>query len=186
MRNFDIHDTPIEGLVILERDHFSDSRGGFERIFCLDSLSHLFEYKAIKQVNRSTTREAGTVRGLHFQHPPSAECKLVTCLQGEVWDVAVDIRKGSPTFLRHHAVCLSKKNRLAYLIPEGFAHGFQALTDFTELLYFHTANFDSAAEGSINASDPELDIIWPLLITERSQRDLESPLLPHNFMGIEV
>ena len=96
------------------------------------------------------TASRGTVRGMHFQHPPHAETKFVSCLRGEVFDVAVDLRNGSPTFLHWHAEILSADNHRTLVIPEGFAHGFQTLSDDCEMLYFHTAAYNPEAEGGLN------------------------------------
>lgn len=121
---------------------------------------------------------------MHFQHPPNAEDKLVTCLRGQIVDVAVDLRRGSPTFLRWHAEVLSAANGKALLIPQGFAHGFQAMTDDCELLYLHSRPYAAEAEGALNARDPKLDIHWPLDITDISDRDAGHPTLPETFTGL--
>jgi dTDP-4-dehydrorhamnose 3,5-epimerase len=136
------------------------------------------------QVNHSYTSRQGTVRGMHFQRQPNAELKLVTCLRGEAFDVAADVRRGSPTMLRWHGERLSAENHRALLIPEGFAHGFQTLTPDCELLYLHTAAFAPEAEGGLNALDPRLSIDWPLPPIERSERDRSLPLLDADFAGI--
>ena len=110
----------------------------------------------------------------------------MTCLKGKVWDVAIDLRRGSPTFLEHHAVLLTEDNHCSFLIPEGFAHGFQTLTSDCEMLYFHTADYNVESEGALNAMDPLLLIPWPEPITERSERDVNHPMLANNFQGIEL
>jgi dTDP-4-dehydrorhamnose 3,5-epimerase len=109
---------------------------------------------------------------------------VVSCLQGEIFDVAVDLRRDSPTFLQWHGVHLSAQNRQSLLIPEGFAHGFQTLTDDCELIYLHTAAYHPAAEGALNVSDPKLDIAWSLEITELSDRDRNNKLIEQEFEGI--
>jgi len=123
------------------------------------------------------------VRGLHFQHPPHAEDKLVSCLRGEVFDVAVDLRQGSATFLQWHAEILSADNARSLLIPQGFAHGFQTLTDDCELLYLHSRAYAAGAEGALNVRDPALAIRWPLAFTDISERDAQHPLLTREFTG---
>ena len=128
--------------------------------------------------------EQGAVRGMHFQRPPHAEMKLVTCLHGVIWDVAVDLRAGSSTFLKWHAEELSAENRRALLIPEGFAHGFQALTDNCELLYLHSAPYAREAEAGLNPGDPMLSVVWPLAIAELSSRDAQHPMLNESFAGV--
>lgn len=186
MSRFLIHDTPLAGLKLIERKPIGDERGFLERLFCQKSFESLLGGKTIRQINHTLTRELGTVRGMHFQYPPHAEIKIVSCLKGRVWDVAVDLRQGSPTFLKHHAVTLSEDVPQSYFISEGFAHGFQALTSDCELIYFHTADYNAAAEGALNALDPRLGIQWPATITERSQRDEQHSMLTDSFAGIEV
>ena len=123
---------------------------------------------------------------MHFQFPPHAEMKLVTCLRGEVFDVAVDLRQNSPTCLKWHAARLSADNHKTLVIPEGFAHGFQTLTDECEMLYFHTAAYQPDAEGGLNALDPAFSIDWPLPITERSARDQAHASLTAGFTGLKL
>ena len=123
---------------------------------------------------------------MHFQLPPHAETKLVSCLRGEIFDVAVDLRKNSPTFLQCHGEVLSESNHRSLLIPEGFAHGFQALSDDCELIYLHTAAYEASAEGALNAIDQRLAIAWPMVITEISDRDRRHPMLAADFEGIEL
>lgn len=181
---FDILAAPIAGLHILQRKPIGDSRGYLERLFCADELQALIPGRRIEQVNRTLTASRGTVRGLHFQHPPHTETKFVHCLRGEVFDVAVDLRRGSPTFLKWHAEVLSAGNHKTFVIPEGFAHGFQTLTDDCEMLYFHTAAYSQEAEGGLNAQDPRLAIRWSLPVAGLSPRDAAHPLLEANYAGV--
>lgn len=141
-------------------------------------------HKPIVQINHTLTRLKGTVRGMHYQLPPYAEIKMVSCLHGEVFDVAVDLRKGSPTFLQWRGEVLSAANRRSLLIPEGFAHGFQALSGDCELVYLHTASHRPDAEGGLNVMDPALAIAWPLAIGEVSERDGNHKLIEKDFQGI--
>jgi dTDP-4-dehydrorhamnose 3,5-epimerase len=168
---FDVLPTPIQGLVALRRKQQADARGFLERMYCAGELAPVCADRRIMQINRTLTRRAGTVRGLHFQHPPHAELKIVSCLRGSVFDVAVDVRRGSPTFLTWHGRVLSAANGESLVIPEGFAHGFQTLEPDCELLYLHTSNYAPSAEGGLNALDPALEIAWPLAVAERSDRD---------------
>ena len=186
MSHFILHSTPIDGLHVIEREPLGDSRGFLERMFCQDSLGQFLQGKTVRQINRTLTRQKGTVRGLHFQNPPHAEIKIVTCVKGQVWDVAVDLRRGSPTFLEHHVALLTEDNHCSFLIPEGFAHGFQTLTSNCEMLYFHTADYNVEFEDALNAIDPLLSIRWPEPIAERSERDVNHPMLADNFQGIEL
>ena len=144
------------------------------------------DLKGIVQINHTLTVMRGTVRGLHFQYPPHAEIKIVSCLRGEVFDVAVDLRQGSPTFLQWHGEILSASNHRTLLIPEGFAHGFQTLSDDCELLYFHTAAYQPSAEGGLNAQDPKLNIFWPETVVELSSRDAGQPLVNEEFVGVVI
>ena len=184
MTRFTISELPLAGLKQVQGRRIGDDRGFLTRLFCAQELAPAGWSKAIAQVNYSYTGRQGTVRGLHFQHPPHAEMKLVSCLRGEVWDVAVDLRHGSRTFLRWHAVRLSASNGTALLIPEGFAHGFQALTDDVELLYCHSAAYAPEAEDGLNPTDPRLDIRWPMAMTELSTRDAGRSLLTAEFKGV--
>jgi dTDP-4-dehydrorhamnose 3,5-epimerase len=183
---FDILDTPLQGLKLIQRNPIGDHRGYLERMFCAEELRPLIPGRGIVQINHTMTAKRGTVRGLHFQYPPHGETKIVSCLRGEVFDVAVDLRQGSPTFLHWHAEILSANNHRTLLIPEGFAHGFQTLTEGCELLYFHTAAYQSGAEGGLNAQDPRLDIRWPETVIELSSRDAAHPLLTEGFAGVVV
>lgn len=184
MSRFTVSDLPLAGLRRVERRRQGDSRGFLSRMFCADELATAGWVKRIAQINHTYTSRQGTVRGLHFQRPPHAEMKLVSCIRGEVWDIAVDLRAGSPTFLQWHAERLSADNGCALLIPEGFAHGFQALTNDVELLYCHSAAYAAHAEGGLNPNDPRLAIIWPLAIAELSVRDNEHPMITPDFEGV--
>jgi dTDP-4-dehydrorhamnose 3,5-epimerase len=170
--------TRLAGLHALVRRPRHDHRGYLERMYCRRELDGLLGAgRRIEQVNRTLTRLAGTVRGMHFQLPPHGEVKVVSCLRGKVFDVAVDVRPDSPTFLEWHAEVLSAANARSLVIPEGFAHGFQTLLPESELLYFHSAPWCAAAESALNPLDPRLGIAWPLPVTCLSQRDRTHPLL---------
>ena len=181
---FDIVPLPLGNLYLLQRKPIGDARGYLERIFCADEMQTLLPGKPILQMNHTLTGKIGTVRGMHFQHPPYGETKFVSCLRGEVFDVAVDLRQDSPTFLQWHAEILSAENHRTLVIPEGFAHGFQTLTKDCEMLYLHTAVYRADAEGGLNATDPRLAIQWPLAITEQSARDAAHPFVEAGFVGI--
>lgn len=183
---FDIFDTQLKGLKLIQRKPIGDSRGYLERLFCADELQALIPGKGIVQINHTMTAKRGTVRGMHFQHPPHAETKFVSCLRGEVFDAVVDLRRGSPTFLQWHAEVLSAANLRSLLIPEGFAHGFQTLSDDCELIYLHTAVYTPGAEGGLNPQDPMLSITWPKAITELSARDEHHPMLNNQFNGVAL
>lgn len=186
MSRFVIDCAPIAGLQVIRRHPLGDERGYLERMFCSEELQSTIGARQVTQINRTRTAKRGTVRGMHFQHPPHAEMKLVSCLRGEVFDVAVDLREGSPTFLKWYAEILTKDNHKTFAIPEGFAHGFQTLSDDCELLYFHTAVYQPKAEAGLNALDDRLSIDWPFPVTERSMRDQLHPALGDDFMGIKL
>lgn len=160
-----------------------DRRGAFTRLFCDADLQAAGWSGPMLQANHSRTEQVGTVRGLHFQRAPHAETKLVLCLSGAVWDVATDIRPGSATFLTSVWTELSADNHSAMLIPPGFAHGFQTLTDDAELLYFHSAIHVPEAEGGLHPRDPRLAIPWPKEITMMSKRDSARPMLAGDLGG---
>lgn len=181
---FAVSNLPLVGLKLLERKPICDSRGSLTRIFCRDELKSAGWQESIAQINLTQTLDSGTVRGMHFQYPPYTEFKLVSCIKGEVWDIVVDLRAKSTTFLETHVERLSAKNNLAILIPPGFAHGFQSLTDNAELLYLHSTPHNIAAEGGLNPLDPMLKLFWPLPITRISERDKSHPMLDKNFKGI--
>jgi len=184
---FDIVDTPLAMLKVIQRKPIGDSRGYFERLFCDEELAELLNGRVIRQINHTLTEKTGTVRGLHYQRQPHAEMKFVACLKGEVYDVAVDLRAGSPTFLHSYAEVLSEGNWKTIMIPEGFAHGFQTLRENCELLYFHTETYTPEAETGLHAMDPALAIQWPLSVTEQSTRDQQHPMIDHNtFKGVTV
>lgn len=177
---------PLAGLKVITRHRLSDSRGTFSRLFCSEELALAGWDKPIAQINHTVTPKIGTVRGMHFQYPPHSEMKLVTCLRGRIYDVAIDLRQGSPTFLSWHGEILSADNNRAMLIPEGFAHGFQALTDGVELLYCHSTPYAAGLEGGVRPTDPLLGIVWPMPITMLSDRDVGHNFLTDSFSGIPI
>lgn len=176
----------IPGVVAVQRQRIGDARGSLSRLFCAEELAAAGWTWPVAQINHTHTARAGTVRGMHYQRPPHAEAKLVTCLRGRVWDVAVDLRTGSPTFLHWCARELSAENLTALLIPPGCAHGFQALTDDVELLYLHSAAYAPEAEGGLRPTDPQLGIAWPLPVAGLSARDAGHALLDEYFSGLDI
>lgn len=180
-----LHPTRLAGLTVVQRHPLGDARGYLERMFCVEEAASLMAGRQIMQVNHTITARRGTVRGMHYQQAPHAEMKWVSCLRGEVFDVAVDIRPDSPTRLQWHAERLSADNHRTLLVPEGFAHGFQTLTDDCEMLYLHSALYAPQAEAGLDALDPALSIAWPLPITERSHRDQQHPRISTSFTGVD-
>lgn len=184
MTRFETISTPLAGLKILQRKHLGDARGYLTRLFDAEELAELGWPGPVAQINETGTGERGTIRGFHYQKPPFAEAKLITVTQGAVLDIAVDIRKSSPTFLRHHAVELTAESGLSYLLPEGFAHGYQSLTDDVRMVYVHSAPYRAEAEAGLNIADPRLAIAWPLPIANLSARDQGFAMLPADFEGV--
>lgn len=174
----------IDGLSVATHAPIGDDRGELERLFCASDMADAIGDRTITQVNRTRTQAVGAVRGMHFQLPPHAEMKLVACTRGRVFDVAVDLRSGSETFLQYDAVELAPENHRTFIIPEGFAHGFQVLEPDSELLYLHTAIYTPNAERAVSATDPAIGIEWPLPITQMSERDRSHDPLDERFRGV--
>lgn len=182
----DVRETAVSGAVVAASRPFRDHRGQFARLFDRDVLGPIHANRPIFQVNHSLTRQVGALRGMHYQGSPHLEAKWVRCLKGRVLDVVVDLRRGSPTFLRHAAVELSLEAANMFFIPEGCAHGFQVIEPDSELLYLHTAPYSPEAEGGVRWDDPLLAIEWPLTPTDISKRDRSHPLLTDKFEGLVV
>lgn len=178
--------TPLHGLYEIQHTPVGDARGRFTRLFCEQELVPVRPGMHFSQINLSETRGRATLRGMHYQMPPAAEAKLIRCLRGRVFDVAVDLRAGSPTFLRWHALELGEDNDRAIFIPEGFAHGFQTLTDDVQLLYMHTTPWTPACEAGIRYDDPRLAIEWPLPAATVSDRDRGYTLIDDAFGGMQA
>ena len=138
----------------------------------------------IAQINHSITVWKGALRGMHFQYPPKAEIKIVKCLRGSVFDVLIDLRHNSPTFLQWYGETLSAENLKMMYIPQDFAHGFQTLEDNSELLYFHTEFYSPEHEEGVRYNDPMVNISWPLEVIDVSEKDRNYPLLGEDFSGI--
>ena len=169
--------TSIAGLREVETVPHRDARGSLTRLFCAEAFEPLVPGLRFVQVNHSITLGRGTVRGMHLQRAPAQEWKLVRCLRGRVFDVAVDLRAGSPSFGRWHGVELGEDNQRELLIPPGCAHGFQALAERCELLYQHSAPYTPACEGGVRHDDPRLAIGWPEPPVGLSDRDRALPRL---------
>ena len=182
--SFELRSSHFSCVNIIQRNEFVDARGKFSRLYCKDELSLHGWDKGVAQVNYSKSTNIGSIRGLHFQPPPYAEKKLITCLSGKVWDVFVDLRASSKTYLHWNSQILSEGNGISVLIPEGFAHGFQVLEEPTILVYAHSVNYEKKYESGINPLDPTIKIKWPLPITEISKRDSQLPSIDKDFEGI--
>lgn len=177
--------TPLKGSYIIDLEPYHDERGWFARTFCKEEFKIINHHAEWVQLNHSFTTKAGTVRGLHYQLPPFSEVKMVRCIAGVVWDVIVDIRENSFTFLQWFGTELSAENRKMLYIPEGFAHGFQALSDNCELIYHHTNFYSPNVEGGLRFDDSFLNITWHLPLTEISYRDNNHPYINQQFKGIK-
>lgn len=177
-------ETVLKGSFVIELEPFADERGWFARTYCKNEFSKIGHQKEWVQLNHSFTKQTGTIRGMHYQMQPFSEIKLVRCTAGAVYDVIIDIRKGSATFLQYVGVELSAANKKMVYIPEGFAHGFQALTDNCELIYHHSQFYTAGIEAGIRYDEPKINIKWPLQVTSISQRDNIHSLIDSNFKGI--
>lgn len=176
--------TKIEGAFEVRMQVRSDARGRFHRGWCANAFAEAGIAADWVQMNHSVTLGKGSARGLHFQRPPHAEDKLVSCTLGRACDVAVDLRRGSPTFLKWAAVEISES--ASFYIPKGCAHGFQALEEEVHLLYLHSEYYTPQAEGGLRLDDPALGIDWPLSIGTLSERDRSfSPITP-DFEGLDA
>jgi dTDP-4-dehydrorhamnose 3,5-epimerase len=176
--------TPLAGLFEITGRRVSDERGAFARLFCEQDLAPIRPGLHFTQVNLSETTRRGGIRGMHYQKPPAAEAKLIRCLRGRVFDVAVDLRQGSPTFLHWHALELDADAGNAVFIPEGFAHGFQALSDEVQLLYMHTKPWTPTLEAGLPFDDARLAIAWPLPPTSVSEKDRGYARIDDRFSGV--
>jgi dTDP-4-dehydrorhamnose 3,5-epimerase len=176
---------PIPDAFIIEIVTSSDDRGMFSRIFCQKELNSILHGEKIVQVNHSFTKHRGMIRGMHFQVPPKAEIKIVKCIRGSVFDVIIDLRKGSSTFLKWFGEILSEDNMKMIYVPQGFAHGFQTQVQNTELLYFHTEFYSPRHERGIRYDDPMIGVSWPLTVSGLSDRDKTHPLLTEDFRGLD-
>jgi len=177
-------ETILKGSFVIDLKPFQDNRGWFARTFCKEEFAKIGHTKEWVQMNHSFTKQQGTIRGMHYQLPPFSEIKMVRCIAGAVFDVIVDIRKKSPTFLQWFGVELSATNKKMIYIPEGFAHGFQTLTDDAELIYHHSEFYKSNVENGIKYDEPKVNIDWKLDVTNISERDKQHNFLTEDFIGI--
>ncbi len=169
-------ETKLAGAYVIEPEPRSDVRGFFARIFCVDEFARHGLSTSIVQANVSYNHLRGTLRGLHFQAEPAAETKLVRCTSGAIYDVIVDLRPESPTYLQHVGVELTAADGRALYVPRRFAHGYQCLTDGAEVLYMVDAFYAPGLEQGLRWDDPALGISWPLPATALSEKDQAWPL----------
>ena len=174
---------PLKGAYVISLNLLSDARGGFARTFCKKEFEKIGHSKEFVQMNHSYNTHKGTIRGMHFQKAPHQEIKLIRCVKGAVVDVIVDLRKDSPTFLKHAMVELSAENKKMIYVPENFAHGFQTLEADAELIYHHTEFYTPSADVGICYNDPALNIQWPLPPVMVSDKDKSYTLIDSTFKG---
>jgi dTDP-4-dehydrorhamnose 3,5-epimerase len=171
------HETTLPGLYVVEFETLLDKRGYFARSFCAREFEALGLNLTVAQCNISFNDSAGTLRGMHFQATPYEEAKLIRCTRGAIYDVAVDIRRDSRTYLRWHAVELTPDNRRMMFIPRGFAHGFQTLVDNSEVFYLMSEFYHPESACGLRWNDPALAIRWPMGTPLVSDKDGMHPLL---------
>lgn len=167
---------PLPGMLVLDPEPRTDARGSFARVFCREELRRMGVAGAsIEQANVSRSLRRGTLRGLHYQLPPSAEIKVVSCARGALHDVVLDLRPDSPAFGRWAAVELTEDNGRIVVVPEGCAHGFLTLADDTVAHYLVTASYDPVRERGVRWDDPAFSISWPFAPSRLSERDAAHP-----------
>jgi dTDP-4-dehydrorhamnose 3,5-epimerase len=174
-------ETPIAKAYVLEPSLIQDERGLFARAFCQQAMAERGLKTDFPQHNLGASFKKGTLRGLHYQLPPVEEAKLVRCIQGEVYDMLVDMRPDSPTFGQHYGVLLSSSNRKAFYVPAGCAHGYLTLTPNAEVLYMASHAYVAGNEVGVRYNDPALKLSWPEPIQCISQKDENFPLLAPAF-----
>ncbi len=178
--------TNLNGSFTIDVEPFRDSRGFFTRTFCENEFAAQGLVKHFVQANHSGTEGKGVIRGMHFQHAAFCEVKLVKCIQGAIFDVIVDVRAGSPTFLQWFGAELSAENKRMMYVPAGFAHGFQSLSDYSEITYMVSAFYNKESEGGIRYDDPAVNIAWPLPVSLVSDKDLAIPVIDANFKSVTI
>lgn len=178
--------TKLAGAFTIDVQPFQDSRGFFTRTFCEKEFAAQGLVQHFVQANHSGTQGKGVIRGMHFQHAPHGEVKLVKCVQGSIFDVIVDVRAGSPTFLQWFGAELNAENKRMMYVPAGFAHGFQSLSDYSEITYLVSAFYNKESEGGIKYDDAAVGIEWPVAVSLVSDKDLKIPLIDASFSGVTL
>jgi dTDP-4-dehydrorhamnose 3,5-epimerase len=166
---------PLGGAYLIEPARLEDQRGFFARTWCARDVAARGLNPCVAQCNVSFNRRRGTLRGMHYQVPPSAEAKVVRCTAGAIYDVILDLRESSPTYTQWFAAELTAANRSMLYVPEGFAHGFQSLTDDSEVFYQMSQFFDAEASRGLRWNDPAFGIDWPLASPIMSAKDAAYP-----------
>ncbi len=179
------HKTPLDGAYLIELERRGDERGFFARLFCEKEFAAQGLETRFVQVNTSLSAKAGTLRGLHYQLPPSSEVKVVRAIKGALWDVIVDLRVGSATFCKSFGAKLDDENRLMMYVPRGFAHATLTLVDGAEILYLVSDFYAPQCERGVRWNDPAVGVAWPIAPTEISEKDRNWPDLDPEFHGLE-
>lgn len=177
--------TAINGVFFVTPQLVQDNRGIFFRTFCRSEFSEIGFKKHFVQMNQSINHKKGTLRGLHFQSPAAPEEKLIRCSRGSIFDVILDLRKESPTFLKYVSATLSEDNKQMILVPAGCAHGFLTLENDCDLIYCHTHEYTPSEEMGVRYDDPRFSIDWPDAVYEISERDASHKYVSSNFLGYE-
>jgi dTDP-4-dehydrorhamnose 3,5-epimerase len=174
--NFNFTKNHFESVFVIEPKVFADERGGFLETYKKSSFAEAGIFDDFLQDNHSFSTK-GVIRGLHFQHQPNPQSKLVRCIKGEIYDCIVDLRKSSPTFKKYFGIILSEKNKLMLYVPVGFAHGFSVLSDEAEVSYKVSAEYDAKCDAGIRFDDPEIAIDWKVKNPIVSSKDQVLPLM---------
>lgn len=178
--------TPLVGAYTIELDRIGDDRGFFARLFCAKEFSNAGLIDSFVQINNSLTRDKGTLRGMHYQLPPSAEVKVVRCIKGSLFDVILDLRPDSPSFCKWHGDTLSAENRRMMYVPKGCAHGFITLEDDTEAFYLAGAPYSPEQERGVRYNDLKFNIEWPIEPMVISAKDEKWPDFDPEWHGVEI
>ena len=174
----------LAGAFTIDVQPFQDSRGFFTRTFCENEFAQHNLVQHFVQANHSGTHGKGVIRGMHFQRAPFCEVKLVKCVQGTIFDVIIDVREGSSTFLQWFGAELTAENKRMMYVPAGFAHGFQSLSEYSEITYMVSSVYNKESEGGVLYNDPKVNIQWPLPVSLVSDKDQAIPLIDSTFTGV--
>ncbi len=181
-----VNKTNFKDLYTISLSPFNDHRGTFSRLFCQKELQDAGIDFNIAQINNSFTKEKGSIRGLHFQNTPYIESKIIKCIKGKILDIVVDIRENSPTFLQYFSIELTEDNDMMLVIPKGFAHGFQTLSDDCEIIYFVDEFYNPQKESGLLYDDKILNIEWKLKVTDISKKDIKYKEIDSSFKGVII
>ena len=173
--------TPLEGAYTISLEKLEDERGFFGRVFCVKELEFIEPNIQLIQANDSFSKKKGTMRGLHYQFSPYAEIKIVRCIKGALFDVIVDLRESSQSFMKYFGIELTGENRQMIYVPRGFAHGFLTLEDNTEALYLSSAPYSPKHERGLRWNDSAIKIRWPFDPIVVSEKDLVHPNFSHEY-----